>query len=438
MILELGQTLSASSEIIRVTADYSNAVLVAVMPYISDAAQRLELPVPHPLIPAHVSHCNIMPRRSLAVEIGTSDTNGNNWFFAFSKGYVNIVQGPHDYFSEQEPSKVPSYYGKLKMSKAKAVEKARETIQKLGIKAETVFADQEPRVTGPEKVETNTIPQYKVEWLDPRSGFPATVIHIDGESRRVTRIKVQNVALVKPDPEIGVVPPRAPGSASWPPCNPEYAIRLAPIALKAVEALNLGIPSPLTTNHVAKLSLADNGGWPHAEIELTNGWRFIYRNSDVNGYYSPRCFFNSDSRPVTIKEFAGKAKLSTAEAVKLVKNTVARLHYSTNLLELNFEPRVIKPAVAGIPRIMLFWHKENADQTDLVFKLEAEVDLRTGEIASLYFDNMALWNKPPPIHVPLTLPSTNRVQKEEVSTGQSSSRPQSVPRFVVPDALKAP
>ncbi len=432
MILELGQTLSASSEFIRVTAEYSNAVLVAVMPYVSDVAQRLEIPVPRPLVAEHVIHCSILPKRAVAVEVGVAGTNGN-WFFDFSKGYVNIVQGPHDYFSEQEPEMVPSYFGQLKMSRAEAINKARETIRKLGIRPETVFADQEAKVTGPEKVGTNTIPHFKVEWPDPRSGFPATAIHIDGESKRVTRVKIQNVALAKPDPKVNVTPPSAPGAVPWPPTNPEYAIRLAPIALKAIDAyaskLDLKVPSPLTTNHIAKFSLADNGGWPHAEIELTNGWRFIYRNSGVCGYYAPSTFFNSDSRPITIKAFAGKPKLSQTDTIKLVKVAVAKLNYPTNLLTLDFSPQVIKPAVTNIPRIMLMWHKENSDRTDLVFKLEAEIDLGAAEITSLYFDNVALWNKPPPIDVPLTLPQTSKSQLHETQTpGSASDNPLPRPR----------
>ena len=50
MILDLG----GAQEIIRITADYSNAVLVAVLPYVSDFAQKLDLPVPHPITTAHV------------------------------------------------------------------------------------------------------------------------------------------------------------------------------------------------------------------------------------------------------------------------------------------------------------------------------------------------------------------------------------------------
>ena len=40
MILELG---TAPIELIRVTSEFSNAVLVAVMPYVADVAQKLDL-----------------------------------------------------------------------------------------------------------------------------------------------------------------------------------------------------------------------------------------------------------------------------------------------------------------------------------------------------------------------------------------------------------
>ena len=71
---------------------------------------------------------------------------------------------------------------------------------------------------------------------------------------------------------------------------------------------------------------------------------------------------------------------------------------------MDFAPQVLRPAATNIPRLFLAWHKENVDKTDLVFKVEAEVDLAAGQVKSLYFDNKALWNHPPPINIPLTLP----------------------------------
>jgi hypothetical protein len=431
MILELGQRLSASSEWIRVTAEYSNAVLVAVMPCVSEVVQKLDLPVPQPAI---VASCNIVPLRALAVEVGLHGNNGN-WYFAFNHGYVNIVQGPHDYYAEQDPGQIPKYYGQVGMTKAEAVELARASIRKLGVALEELFAEQDPKVTGPERIGTNTIPQYRIEWPDPRSGFANTSVHVDAENRTVTRIMLVNRNLEKPPPEVAVTPPSIPGSPIWPPCNPDYAMRLVPIALKAIEdygkTLLLKLPAPLTTNSVAMLSLADNGGWPHAEIELTNEWRFIYRNSGVNGYYAPDNFFNSDNRPIRIRDFAGKPTLTESEAINLVKKTVERLHYPTNLLQMDFAPQVLRPAATNVSRLFFSWHKENEGKTDLLFKLEAEVDLVGGRVTSLYFDNQALWNHPPPIDVPLTVskqsphrtPDTDEKESKPNNAVKPASRP---------------
>jgi hypothetical protein len=40
----------------------------------------------------------------------------------------------------------------------------------------------------------------------------------------------------------------------------------------------------------------------------------------------------------------------------------------------------------------------------LVSKVEAEVDADKGELKSLYYDNTAYWNHPPPVGAPITLP----------------------------------
>jgi len=429
MILDLGQALSASAEWIRVTTEYSNAVLVAVMPYISDVAQKLELPVPHPITTASVSRCNIVPTRAVAAEVGVRGKNGD-WFFAFARGHVTIVQGPKDYFALQDADLIPNYFGEVQIDESQAVEKGRQALRKLEIPLQEVFADQEPYVKGPEKIGTNVVPQYRIEWRDPRSGFANCAVDIDGENGNIVRVKLLNRILERPDPSIGVRPPPLPNSPKWAACNPEYALKLAPIALTAIgeysQKLGLSLSPKLTTNQVAIFKLADNGGWPHAEIELTNGWRFVYRNSGVCGYYTPDNFFNSESRKIRTKDFIGEAKLSEADAIKIIRKTAARLGYSTNLLNLDFQPQILKPAVSNIPRLFFSWQKENEDKRDLVFKLEAEVDMEKGRIKSLYFDNIALWNKPPPIDVPLTILPTNKV--ENILPSKGRQRPHLNPR----------
>lgn len=362
-----------------------------------------------------------MPERRIGeLRAGISITG--NWAFQFTQGHFDMIQGPYSFFpSYPHPAELPIYYGEVRITRAEAVELARQAIRKLGIPLEAVFAEQEPRVTEPFKIGTNTVPHFRIEWLHPL-GFgqapPSVDININGNTKRVERIHFStNKNLERPPPKVAVVPPSAPAS-SWPPANPEYARRLVPIAFRAIDeygrVLSLPIPRPLTTNHVARFRLTDNGGWPHCEIELTNGWRFIYRNSMVNGHYAPDNLFNSDNRPILIKEFAGKFNLTEQQAIELVRQTIRQFNYPTNLVHIQFQPKVLRPVLAGIPRYSICWYYAPPDthsetEGDAHYfqqsEVEAEVDADKGELKSLYYDDIAYWRHPPPIDVPITLPT---------------------------------
>jgi len=405
MILDLG---AAPSEFVRVTAEYSNAVLVAVLPYISDVAQKLDLPVYHPVTAEQVTHCSVLPNRRVEAEVAIK----GGWVFAFSRGHIATIQSAHSYSLLQDPDKIPTFFGKLNMSSAEAVQCAKDALKRLGIPLDSVFAEQEPQVGGPHNIDTNTVPHYQVVWADPRGG-PSVEVEVNGNSQRLERLCLRNKALERAPPKLTVTPPRDPTFPAWPLVNPEYALRLLPIALRAVEdygrKLSLGFPRPLVTNDIARFSVADNGGWPHSELELTNGWRFIYRNSMVNGFYAPDNLFNSDNRPILIKDFTGKWRTTEQEARELVRRTLVKLNYPTNLVHFEVEPQVHKPAVTGIPRFMFYWYYNQNDE--LQSTIWAEVDADKRELKSLYYDDKSYWNHPPPIGVPISLltpPETNR------------------------------
>jgi phage pi2 protein 07 len=397
MIVELG---TSTFEIIRVTAEYSNAVLVAVLPYIADVAQKLDLPVQHPVTAAQVVHCSVLPNPRVEVEIGIK----GGWVFAFSRGYIGTIQSGHSYSILQDPDKIPTFFGTLNMSSAEAVHCARDALKRLGIPLASVFAEQPPQVSGPHKFGTNTVPHYQVVWLDPRGG-PSVEVEINGASRRLERLCLRNKALERAPPKLEVTPPRDPASPVWPQVNAEYARRLLPIILRALEQygerLSLNFPRPLATNDVARFSVTDNGGWPHSEIELTNGWRFTYRNSMVNGFCAPDNLFNSDNRPILIKDFTGKWRMTEPEARELVRRTLAKLNYPTNLVHFEAEPQIHKPALPGIPRFMFYWYYNQND--DLQSTIWAEVDADKCELKSLYYDDKSYWKHPPPIDVPISL-----------------------------------
>ncbi len=399
MILDLG----GAQEIIRITADYSNAVLVAVLPYVSDFAQKLDLPVPHPITTAHVQKCAVVPIR----DAGASVLLKGDWAFWFRGGYVTGFQGPRSYFALQNPDEIPRYCGRVRMSNDQAVDLARASIRKLGIPLESVFAEQEPRVTLPKEIGKNTVPRYRIEWLDPRSPAPSVDIEVDAEAKVLARMRLSSESLQRPPPKTTVAPIAAPMVRKWARANPDYAWKILPIVLAAIhdysKTLNLPTPWPLTTNHVARFYLADNGGWPHCELELTNGWRFIYRNSMVNGYYAPDNLFNKQNHPILISQYKGKWRMNETQATDLIKRTLSRLGYPSNLVHTDFQPTVQKPSVPGIPRYSIWWwYKANPTDQDLQSKVEAEVDADRGELKSFYYDDKSYWNKPPPIGLPIS------------------------------------
>lgn len=424
MILDLGQF----GGLVEMTATFSNAVVVAMLPHVSDVVTRLELPMPLPITRQQIVRGgpNQLFESRNGQMMGCGFELEGGWVLGFQEGILSHFETPHSFYMLQNPDEIPRFVGKVRMDKEDAVQMARDTLRKLGIPLEAVFAEQEPSVKPPSKTRTGIVPHYLVKWLSPRGG-ESVEIEVNADAKRVEYLKiVPNSNIRRPWPDFGVKPVFRPKRLA---ANPEYAWKLLPIVLRAVDdyskTLALPIPKPLTTNHVARFWVSDNGGWPHSELELTNGWRFVYRNSMVNGYYSPDALFDFDRRSLLIKNLVGKSKLSEAEAIKLIRQSLAKLNYPANLVRVNFKPRVIKPAVAGIPRSWFWWNRPNEAGGDLVSKIEAEVDMEKGELKSLYFDHRAFWGKPPPIDVPISLPMASDTP---ASKAMPSAKPQPSPK----------
>jgi hypothetical protein len=299
------------------------------------------------------------------------------------------------------------------MTSEQAIRLARDTIRRLGIPLEAVFAEQEPRVVSPKNTGTNTVARYRIEWRDPRGNGPGPVqMDINGETGQIESVLFRGRNLQTLSPTVNIVLPPGHGmfDSQLPAgrLNPEYAWKLIPIMFKAIEEyaykFSLPIPHPLTTNNTARVEVYDNGGWPHCEIELTNNWRFVYRHAMVNGYYAPDNFFASDNRPIRIREFEGKWNLTTNQAIAVVHQAMAKLNYPTNNVHMDFSPTISTASAdyQHIPRLRFEWLYTLDDA--LQSRLEAEVNAETGQLESLYYDDKAYWNHLPPIDVPITLP----------------------------------
>jgi len=405
MILDLGEV----SKLVQATPEHSNAVMAVVLPCFSDAAKKLGLPVPQPITHADIDKIIFppYPDRNLTYRIpSVSILLKNGWVFEYSFGFVHSIENLHSYAKLQDPNEIPRFYGEVKMTKDQAVKMARDSLAKLGIPLEDVFAEQEPRVTPPPHIDgTHMVPHFEIKWITPRAGEATSVdIHINANTKQIERIYISNKNIGHPFKINDVLNP---APLDWPSVNPEYARQLIPQMLKAIDeyghTLSLPIPRPLTTNHVARIEIHNNEGWPHAEIWLTNGWHFIYRHTMVNGYDTPNNLFASDDRKIRIKDFQGKWNLTTNQAIEIVRQALKKLDYSTNHIHLaDAKAFVFTAAVnqAHIPRIKLEWYYEPND--DLQSRLEAEVNTDSGKLESLYYDDKAYWSSRPPIDVPIS------------------------------------
>jgi hypothetical protein len=398
---------------IQITPQYKEAALEATLPLFSDFAHKLRLPVPYPLTRGDIVDYGMTPfqRKDTVADTVFIETR-QGFHFSFFLGVVRSFSWPDSYRLMQGTHGLSNLFGEVKISREQAIQSARDTLKKLGIPPEDLFADQEPRVEVP-TWGTNTIARYIIKWRDPRGGDNGpddVTAEINAETGRVESFTFSPVnGLQKSAPKVAVIPPRGHGmfdSMIPPSMNPDYAWKLIPIMFKAIDEyaqrLSLPIPRPLTTNNVAKIEAYNNGGWPHCEVWLTNGSRFIYRHCMVNGYFAPDNFFDSDDRKIHIRDFEGKWNLTTNQAISVIRSAISKLKYPTNHIHMNFAPMVQTAAEdrEHIPRVRVEWLFSVQDE--LESRLEAEVNTDSGKLESLYYDDKAYWNERPPIDVPIS------------------------------------
>jgi hypothetical protein len=407
--LELG----LDTKTIQITPEYKEAVLQATLPLFSDFAHKLQLPVPYPLTRGDIVDYGMTPfqRNNSAADTVFIETR-QGFRFSFFLGVVRGFSSPTAYRLMQDIHTISNYFGAVKITRAQAIQSARETLTKLGIPAEDLFAEQEPHIEVP-TWGTNSIARYIINWHDPRgndSGPNTVTAEIDSETGQVESFDFSPInGLKKTGPKVAIIAPQGHDrfdSLIPPSMNPDYAWKLIPIMFKAIDEyaqkLSLPIPYPLTTNNVAKVEAHNNEGWPHCEIWTTNGWHFVYRHTMVCGYDAPDNFFASDNRKIHISDFAGTWNFTTNQAIDVVRRSIAKLNYPTNNVHMDFAPNVYAAGVdkEHIPRLRFEWYYSVHDE--LQSRLEAEVNMDTGTLESLYYDDKAYWQARPAISVPIS------------------------------------
>ncbi|NGO38869.1 hypothetical protein G4L39_05595 [Limisphaera ngatamarikiensis] len=195
---------------IHVTVEYSNAVLVALLPIFSDFAKKLDLPIPTPITSEHVQRFvtggPVIPGYPIDVRGYLILTNG--WRFWYSLGHVDSFEAPRNYFTEQDPDRVAEYVGSLNMTRREAVALAREMLKRMGYAEKLPQTSKRPtKFDGPFKWRGQTLPYYRIEWeWNTGTQFHYVEFNIDAQKKQVTKFACASTNLCAKPPEIGVKP----------------------------------------------------------------------------------------------------------------------------------------------------------------------------------------------------------------------------------------
>ena len=150
-------------QLVHMTATYSNALLVAILPHISDFAKKADLAITQPVVSEHVARFVPNPyKRHVAGGIWLT----NGYWFAFTERYVDSFRSPANWFFEQEPAgHFKNYIGQTRLTTNEIVAFARESLLKLGYPPELTRADTTPALEGPwDLKDGGHIPQCRVIW----------------------------------------------------------------------------------------------------------------------------------------------------------------------------------------------------------------------------------------------------------------------------------
>src|SRR6266511_55810 len=190
-------------EFIQVTAQYSNAVLVAILPFISEFLKKAELPVPTPITQEHISEFRCWPVKG---DVGGVVVLTNGLWIWYHYGYVKGFRTPRSYYNRQDPEDIPRFYGAMNLNKDEALQLARYYIQKLGYSLKETFADQEPEIDLPPQIGTNIVPHYRFQWKDPVFGGTAVKVEVDAGTKTIQEMQFSSPFFRRASPRIPVEP----------------------------------------------------------------------------------------------------------------------------------------------------------------------------------------------------------------------------------------
>ena len=207
-----GEPISLMLQLIHMTGTYSNAILVAILPHVSDYAKKLDLPLINPVTAGQVAIFNPSPYKDM-VGAGLGLTNG--YWFTFANGHIDMFRSPDDLFYQQDFGNLQRFVGKENMTTNDAITLAREAFRKLGFDPQKFHLDALPEnFTGPRDLQgLGHIPFCQIEWDSPdakttaeRAASYSVQFDVDLGKKQIIGMALTGTNFWKPDPTLGVTP----------------------------------------------------------------------------------------------------------------------------------------------------------------------------------------------------------------------------------------
>lgn len=375
-------------ELIHVTPEYALAVLLTVLPFVSDFSAKLGVPVQTPVTTNDVARfvCN-----RFKGEIGGYITLKDGSQFWFDHGYVKGYRTPKSYYHVQDPKDVPKFYGKVNLTEEEAIKRAREAILKLGYGLKETFTDQEPEVDLPPQDGTNTVSYYRFRWIDPLDATPSVEIGMSGIDGTIHSMMFFSTLYWRE-------PPRVPGisrpdllQAERPEISDTNHLLGEILKQGSVLAKTAGLPIALPLNDKMADRFVNIGLPDHAEVKLTNGYWFYFEEGYLRGFSAPDSYYKRhlDEKRPPLEPFLGQWNMNTNEALALARATIRKVSPALHEVRLDDPPEEMnKPKPVGkyvIPRCSFRWTiRDKRNRSFALVNVEIEIDASTKAVKYLY------------------------------------------------------
>lgn len=366
--------------LIQLATQYSNAVLVAILPQVSDFAIKSELPIPTPVVSEHIRQFRPL---MIGDEIGGVFVFTNGIRLRYLRGMVEGFDTPRSYFNVQNPRDIPKFYGELGMSKDEALQFARDHIHRLGYSLKETFTDQDPqKVDMPQHIGTNTVPFYQFHWQDPVFHATAIRVEVDANKRQIQSLALMSPFLWRAAPQLKVTNSAKSAASFSLDYTNQYLKNVLPKISNFGNKLGLPIKPQITFKQVEKVAFLISN--EYVAIKLKSGLWFSIQNGEVTEFNTLDSVYGRRDvmlepfvRP--LKKYLGKWRMSSDQAVEMARQNLSNLGLNLHDWGVDTMPQIIRHEQVGryvVPRYFLRWLTNNqaTGNRDAYVRVEIDAD----------------------------------------------------------------